>query len=61
MSMVSVYQYIVTLNDNIVDKVFPTAAGGASTQSFTATTLTQVEGTMFLQYNMVIKTIKQKV
>ena len=44
MSMVSVYQYIVTLNDNIVDKVspavaegIPTVAGSTSTQRSTST------------------------
>ena len=31
MSMVSVYQYIVTLNDNIVDKVSPAVAEGTPT------------------------------
>ena len=31
MSMVSVYQYIVTLNDNIVDRVSPAVAEGTPT------------------------------
>ena len=46
MSMVSII--VIIIKDNIVDKVFPMVAGGTSTQSSTATTSTQVEGTILL-------------